>query len=84
MTDFKCCYDSCLSLADIRFLGCPTSTVDDITAVTYRNDIVQVYSNSWGFVPSVATIGPLWNMALRNAMTVCIYYKTGFTHNVCM
>ena len=54
----------------IRFIGCPTSNVDLITASTFRNDIVQIYSNSWGFVDVVATPGDFWTMALREATNV--------------
>ena len=57
----------------IRFIGCPTSNVDLITASTFRNDIVQIYSNSWGFVGDgdvVATPGSFWTMALREATNV--------------
>ena len=62
-------------IADIRFIGCPTSNVDLITASTLRNDVVQIYSNSWGFIEAgdlVATPGDFWTMALREATDVRI------------
>lgn len=66
------------SFADLRFLGsnCVPVTINTfITAETYRNDVVQIYSNSWGFVgeeQSVIDLGSVWRMALQDAMTVCI------------
>ena len=66
------------SFPDLRFLGsnCVPVTINTfITAETYRNDIVQIYSNSWGFVgegDTVVSLGSVWSMALQDAMTVCI------------
>ena len=49
--------------------------MDIITASTFRNDIVQIYSNSWGFVgegDTVTTPGDFWTSALREATNVCV------------
>ena len=66
-----------VSSADIRFVGCFASTSDYITAQTFRNDVVQIYSNSWAFFgegDTVSSPGAFWNMALQEAMTVHVYY----------
>ena len=66
-------------IADIRFIGCGVSTVDIITAATLRNDVVQIYSNSWGFVGegnTVITYGSFWTMALMEATNVRSYNTT--------
>ena len=37
-----------LTSAGIRLTSCYVSDVDIANALTYKNDMVQIYSNSWG------------------------------------
>lgn len=66
--------------ADIRFLGCDITLPNIIFAQTHKNEVVQIYSNSWGFGGQgniVVSLGSMWNMALQQSMTVCIMAMTG-------
>ena len=36
------------TLVGIRLISCPISDIDIANALTYKNDIVDIYSNSWG------------------------------------
>ena len=65
------------TLVGIRLIACPISDIDIANALTYRNDIVHIYSNSWGPKDDGGTIaGPrqTLQMVLQNAMEQVILY----------
>ena len=71
---------------DIRFIGCGASIVDLIIASTLRNDIVQIYSNSWGFIgqgDTVSTPGDFWTVALSEAVNVRANMQFMFCNSFC-
>ena len=59
------------TLADIRLIACPVSDFDIAGALTHRNDIVDIYSNSWGPAGDGNTVGgpgPVLQMVLQTAV----------------
>lgn len=47
------------------------SDINIANALTYRNDIVQIYSNSWGTRDDGSSVdgpGPMLQMVLQNAV----------------
>ena len=65
----------------IRLIACPVSDFDIADALTHRNDIVDIYSNSWGPSGNGNTVGgpgPVLQMVLQTAVeqVIChIYIK---------
>lgn len=57
--------------AGVRLTACFVSDIDIAIALTYRNDIVEIYSNSWGPIDDGSTVGGpglMLQMVLQNAV----------------
>lgn len=57
--------------AGIRLTACSVSDINIANALTHRNDIVQIYSNSWGPIDDGRTVdgpGLMLQVVLQNAV----------------